>query len=251
VKNPLAKPSSVELYLNGSHATAPPAEEEVSLAKEIENGRILLELSDAWMLEHGAPPTDEQLAVRFIEELLDGLAVVRRSKVFKGLPKPYVEQLNFDLLTDAIQDRLDEQVEADIAAATKRNVAELRPKLITLAVAQRIFPAEVHRTLNDALQGIHDGALQPLKAKPPQPVRGRVSKRAMAEYKAAESAHRKAKRDTDASAPALPYIRTAVTSRSAEKHMVNANLRLVVSVAKSTPAAACRSWTSSRRATAD
>ncbi len=228
-------PDSVELYLNeiARYKLLRP-EEEVQLAKEIENGRILLELSDAWMLEHGAPPTDEQLAVRFIEELLDGLSVVRRSKVFKGLPKPYVEQLNFDLLTDAIQDRLDEQVEADIAAATKRNVAELRPKLITLAVAQRIFPAEVHRTLNDAMHGIHDGALQPLKAKPPQPVRGRVSKRATAEYKAAEAAHRKAKRDTEARVrQLLPYMRTARDiAQRAEEHMVNANLRLVVSVAK-------------------
>ena len=49
-------PDSVELYLNeiARHKLLRP-DEEVSLAKEIENGRILDELSDAWMEENLRP----------------------------------------------------------------------------------------------------------------------------------------------------------------------------------------------------
>ena len=57
-------PDSVELYLNeiARYKLLRP-DEEVSLAKEIENGRILDELSDAFMEEHLTVPTIEQLTV--------------------------------------------------------------------------------------------------------------------------------------------------------------------------------------------
>jgi RNA polymerase primary sigma factor len=200
-------PDSVELYLNeiARYKLLRP-EEEVSLAKEIENGRILDELTDAYIEEHLNPPTPEQLTFRFLEEVYDALAVVRRSKVLKGFPVrgAYADQLHFPGLTDAIQDRLDEQFEEEVAAKTRRNVGQLRPMLITLAVAQRIFPENAYDAFSQALTFIHRGVTRP-------------SDRSMAARLRI----------------LVPYVKQArERAQRAEEHMVNANLRLVVSVAK-------------------
>ena len=200
-------PDSVELYLNeiARYKLLRP-DEEVSLAKEIENGRILDELSDACIEEKLSAPTIEQLTVRLLQEIDEALRVVRRAKVLKGFPlrASYVDQLNFPLLRDSIQDRMDEESEEQIATNTKRNVAQLRQMLITLAVAQRIFPETAHKALNEALTLVHNGTT----------------------------------RATDRSLAArlkvlVPHMQAArYTAQKAEEHMVNANLRLVVSVAK-------------------
>ena len=200
-------PDSVELYLNeiARYKLLRP-DEEVSLAKQIENGRILDELSDAFMEEHLTVPSIEQLAVCLLQELLDDIALVRRSKTLKGFPQraALTDQLNFEPLREAIQDKLDEAFEEQVAASTKRNASQVRTMLITLAVAQRIFPETSYKALEEALTIVKNGTT----------------------------------RTTDRSLAArlkvlVPHVRTArEIAQRAEEHMVNANLRLVVSVAK-------------------
>jgi RNA polymerase primary sigma factor len=200
-------PDSVELYLNeiARYKLLRP-DEEVSLAKQIESGRILDELSDAFMEEHLTVPTTEQLTVCLLKELLEAIGLVRRAKVLKGFPTrgALVDQLNFEALREAIQDKLDESFEEQVAASTKRNAAQVRTLLITLAVAQRIFPETSYKALEEALQIVKNGTTRP----------------------------------TDRSLAArlkvlVPHVRVArEIAQRAEEHMVNANLRLVVSVAK-------------------
>ncbi|HXK33657.1 MAG TPA: sigma-70 family RNA polymerase sigma factor [Dehalococcoidia bacterium] len=231
-------PDSVELYLNeiARYKLLRP-EEEVSLAKEIENGRILDEISDRFMEEHHAVPTTEQLTVCLLKEVLEAIAVVRRSKVMKGFPQrpPLVEQLFFEPLRDAIQDRLDEDFEEAVAKATKRQVGQIRQYLITISVAQRIFPPASHEPLEQALLYLYRGEPK-VPELPPPSARATTKKaqRELEELKAQRAAARKAQRDFEAAIKALvPYVLTARNiAQRAEEHMVNANLRLVVSVAK-------------------
>src|SRR5438105_3700304 len=200
-------PDSVELYLNeiARYKLLRP-EEEVQLAKEIENGRIFDEMSDAMLEELRTFPTLEQLTIRLMREILDGVAMVRRARVFKGFPQRqgYADQLYFPALVDAIQNRLDEEAEEGIAQATKRQTTQVRPILITLAVAQRIFPEQARTALNEALAIVHRGVTRP-------------SDRTLAARLRILVPHVKAAREQ---------------AQRAEEHMVNANLRLVVSVAK-------------------
>ncbi len=200
-------PDSVELYLNeiARYKLLRP-DEEVSLAKEIENGRILDELSDAFMEEHMTVPTIEQLTVCLLREVVENLALVRRSKALKGFPirAGLGDQLNFQALRDAIQDRLDEEFEERVATATKRQQPAIRPLLITLAVAQRIFPEGALKPLDEALTIIKNGTIRP------------TERSLAARLKLL-----------------VPHVLTARRiAQRAEEHMVNANLRLVVSVAK-------------------
>ncbi len=208
VEEPLGEtPDSVELYLNeiARYKLLRP-DEEVSLAKQIESGRILDELSDAFMEEQLTVPTMEQLTVSLLKELVEAAGLVRRSKALKGFPQrgALVDQLNFEPLRDVIQDRMDEEFEAQVVASTKRSPAQVRTLLITIAVAQRGFPESAHKALEEALQLVKNGTTRP----------------------------------TDRSLAArlkvlVPHVRTArEIAQRAEEHMVNANLRLVVSVAK-------------------
>ncbi|MBF6599432.1 MAG: sigma-70 family RNA polymerase sigma factor [Dehalococcoidia bacterium] len=236
-------PDSVELYLNeiARYKLLRP-DEEVTLAKEIENGRILEEIGYALTEELPSLPTTEQISARLLREVIEALSMVRRSRALKGFPTrgDLVDQLFFPALKDGIQDRLDEQMEEQIATATKRNVAQVRPMLITLAVAQRIFPPESHPALSSALAGQQHEPRGSADRKP-EPPTGRVTKKAQREYeealqayKDAEAAARKAAREAAAALRALtPYVETGrQVAQRAEEHMVNANLRLVVSVAK-------------------
>jgi RNA polymerase primary sigma factor len=200
-------PDSVELYLNeiARYKLLRP-DEEVSLAKEIENGRILDELSDAYMEEHSEVPTTEQLTVALLGEVLEAVGCVRRSKALKGFPARggLADQLNFPALFEAIQSRMDEEFEEQVATATKRTVAAMRPMLITLAVAQRIFPEAAQKALGEAMTFIKDGTTRP------------TERSLAARLKVL-----------------VPHVRSArEVAQRAEEHMVNANLRLVVSVAK-------------------
>jgi RNA polymerase primary sigma factor len=200
-------PDSVELYLNeiARYKLLRP-EEEVSLAKEIENGRILDELTEVLMEEQATAPSIEQVIVRFLAEVRDGVSLVRRSKVLKGFPQrgAYWDQLHFPALEENIQNKLEEQFEEAVATATKKQVADIRRLLITLAVAQRILPEAAEKAFNEAIGLIQKGITRP----------------------------------TDRSMAArlrvlTPFIIDARrVSQRAEEHMVNANLRLVVSVAK-------------------
>jgi len=231
-------PDSVELYLNeiARYKLLRP-EEEVSLAKEIENGRILDELSDAYMEQHLTVPTLEQLTGALLQQVLEGLSLVRRSKVLKGFPlrPPLLNQLFFQQLWDNIQDKMDEPFEEEVRKATKRDVTQVRNLLITLSVAQRIFPEGAHKALEDGLHYLYAGPpkvpdVKSLETRPGRP----LSKRAQAELKEAQAAARKANREFDAAIKVLvAYVRQARhIAQRAEEHMVNANLRLVVSVAK-------------------
>ncbi|MHB8514416.1 MAG: sigma-70 family RNA polymerase sigma factor [Dehalococcoidia bacterium] len=229
-------PDSVELYLNeiARYKLLRP-DEEVTLAKEIENGRVLDEISYALTEELRLLPSTEQITIRLLRDVQEGLSMVRRSKVLKGFPqRGPVDQLHFSALGEAIQDRLDEEMEERIATASKRNVAQVRALLITLAVAQRIVATDARPALATALSAQYDVQKAVAERKLPPPPTGRVSKKALQEHKEAEAAARKAAREADAALRALiPYVTAArQTAQRAEEHMVNANLRLVVSVAK-------------------
>lgn len=203
---PEEAPDAVELYLNeiATFKLLTP-QQEIGLFKQIENGRVLVQLSDAWTEEHGTPPNAAELTYLLIEEMLLGLSLIRETRAFKRFPaeSPLTEQLRSRILQEAIQGPIDERLERRIARRSSHNVGQVRTILINLSVACRVFPEGALTEVEGAAKLIARGV---------GPHTRRLAERLP---------------------PLARHVRAArQDARKAEEMMVNANLRLVVSVAK-------------------
>jgi RNA polymerase primary sigma factor len=197
---------SVELYLTeiAKFKLLTP-KEEVELFKPIENGRVLTELSHAWIEEHGIPPDVDELTYFLLKEMLLGLNLIREARALKRFPADasLAEQLHSPILQEAVQGAIDERLERRIARSSGQTVAQVRSILVHLSVGCRVFPEEALPQVEAAASLIAGGA---------GPRHRRLVERIR---------------------PLTRYVSAARQgAHEAEEAMVNANLRLVVSVAK-------------------
>ena len=199
-------PDSVELYLNEiARFKLLTPQEEIDLFKRIEHGRILTHLSEQYMEDTGSPPTLDMLTYLLLLEMSDGLEMIRGSGAIRGFPPPggMAAELRSEKLRAAIDHAIDPRLERKLYLYSKLPLNRVHDAIIALAVGLRIFGPEPPVELEKALKLTERGAtprnqkLAPLLKALTPPVR-----------QAREEAAR------------------------AEEHMVNANLRLVVSVAK-------------------
>jgi RNA polymerase primary sigma factor len=195
---PEEAPDAVELYLNeiATFKLLTP-QQEVELFKQIEDGRVLGQLSHAWTEEHGTPPDAAELTYLLIQEMLLGLSLVSEARALKGFPaeSPLANQVSSPILQEAIQGAIDERLERRIARRSGRNVGRVRTILIN----------------PEGVLGEVEGAAK-LIARGVGPRSRRLAERLR---------------------PLARHVRAARQgAHEAEEMMVNANLRLVVSVAK-------------------
>ena len=200
-------PDSVELYLNEiARFKLLTPQEEVDLFKTIEHGRALTYLSELFTAENGEPPPLEELTFLLLKEMNETLEVFRNSRAVRGFDKigNLHDELTYPKLQPAIDHAIEPILERKVQTKTKSSAERAHDMVVNLAVGLRIFgtedaPPELERALKQA-----EHAATPKNQK---------------------------------LAPALkvlaPYVRRArEESARSEEHMVNANLRLVVSVAK-------------------
>jgi len=201
-------PDSVELYLNEiARFKLLTPQEEVDLFKRIENGRVLTHLMEVGTADLGRPPTPEELTYFLLREAVRGFRLVRDSGAIRGFPPKHsrglAEELAHPRLHAAIDSALDPRLERKAQQLSKQSTESVRDTLVALSAALRIFGPEISPTFERAFRLVDQGAtwrnqrLQPLL------------------------------RDL---CPNLKRAREEAVR--AEEHMVNANLRLVVSVAK-------------------
>jgi RNA polymerase primary sigma factor len=200
-------PDSVELYLNEiARFKLLTPQEEVDLFKRIEHGRVLAELSEIYMDETGSPPTLDELTYLLLRDMARGLQLVRDSRAIRGFPPAedgVGEELRSLKLREAIDHGLDPRLDRKLQTYTRQGVHRAYNTVISLSAGRRIFGPEPTPELERALKLVERGAtprnqkLLPLLK------------------------------------TLTPYVRRAREEAArAEDHMVNANLRLVVSVAK-------------------
>ena len=199
-------PDSVELYLNEiARFKLLTPQEEVDLFKRIEHGRILTLLSERYTQETGAPPTLEELTYLLVREMALGLRLLRDTAAIRGFPPEggLTEELRSPKLSAAIHHGIDPRLERKIQHYTRQGVNHAYDNVISLSVGLRVFGEEPPSNMERALKLVGRGAT-----------------------------HRNQKLS--------PFLKTLTSfirrareeAARAEEHMVNANLRLVVSVAK-------------------
>jgi len=200
-------PDSVELYLNEiARFKLLTPQEEIDLFKRIENGRVLDQLSELHMAETGSPPSNEELAFLLIREMARALEAFRETpRAVKGFPQDgYIdEELRSEKLAAAIQHGIDEKIERKLHLSMKISVARAHDLIVALAAGIRIYGPEPSQNLERAVKLIGGGSTP-------------KNQKVMTLLKSLTAPIRKAREE----------------AARAEEHMVNANLRLVVSVAK-------------------
>ena len=199
-------PDSVELYLNEiARFKLLTPQQEVDLFKLIEHGRILNELSDIHTAETGAPPTPDELTYLLIREMSRGLSLIRESGAIRRFPPEggLSEELRSERLVKAIDHAIDPRLERKLEMYARQSMNRVHEAVISLAVGLRIFGPELPTELERALRLVARGATP------------------------------KNKKLAPLLKPVVPMVKRAREDAArSEEHMVNANLRLVVSVAK-------------------
>ena len=200
-------PDSVELYLNEiARFKLLTPQEEIDLFKTIEHGRAFTQLSEMHMAEMDAPPAPEELTYLLIREMTRSLQSLSESKALRGFPPSddLSEQLRSPKLGAAIHHLIDPKLERRLELRMRVSAERAHEIIVYLAVGLRVFgldelPFELERALKLVQRGAtpRNQKLAPLLKS------------------------------------LVPYVRRArEESARSEEHMVNANLRLVVSVAK-------------------
>ena len=200
-------PDSVELYLNEiARFKLLTPQEEVTLFKRIENGRVLDQLSELHMAEAGSHPSNEELAFLLIREMARALEAFRETpKAVKGFPQDgYIdEELRSEKLAVAIQHGIDEKIERKLHLSMKISLQRAHDLIVALAAGIRVYGPEPSLELERAIKLLDGGSTM-------------KNQKLLTLLKSLTAPIRKAREE----------------AARAEEHMVNANLRLVVSVAK-------------------
>ncbi len=199
-------PDSVELYLNEiARFKLLTSQEEVDLFKKIEQGRVLTHLSEIHAGETGELPTPDELTYLLLRDMAHGLKLIRESRAIRGFPPAggLTEELRSTKLRSAIGNAIDPRLERKLQQRARQNLNHVQDSVISLSAGLRIFGPEPPPAFERALKQIEQGATL-------------RNKRLMALVGELTPAVRRAREE----------------AARAEEHMVNANLRLVVSVAK-------------------
>jgi RNA polymerase primary sigma factor len=200
-------PDSVELYLNEiARFKLLTPQEEIDLFKRVEHGRVLTQLSEVYAQDTGQLPTLEELAYLLIFEMSFSFDLIVDAGAIRGFPpknSTMLEQLTNEKLIQAIDHGIDPKLERKLQRAAKDTSPRVYEAIIALAVGLRIFGPDLLAELEKAMRLVSRGATP-------------RNKKLMPHLKTL--------------APAIKRAREEAAA--AEEHMVNANLRLVVSVAK-------------------
>ena len=185
------------------------AAEEKVLAKKMEEGKRVREINEYCLDRHGRYPMVTVIFLCMLKDLVQATDTIQLLQNLLNLsPQASFKDSIFNAeLRANIDKEIDQQITRTIAQETGRSVSDTEQSLINLSLNSSLLPKEVLNAIPD------DTPLADIKKLTSEP-----------RFIAAIQAHEKKLK---------PYLdNIEVESKKAEKHLTQANLRLVVSVAK-------------------
>jgi len=185
------------------------ANDEKTLAKKMEEGKYISEIKQEYSQKHSRLPSATDIILVMVKELGQSSHIIHLIQEQLGLAKTtsFVESLYNNKLQDSIDDTIDPQLVHEIASELYKPVTETEEMLIKLSQGSRLIPSGVRNiiskdiSLSDIDKLVTDSAfIESIQAHENQ----------LSAY-FAEIVHE---------------------GKMAERHLIEANLRLVVSVAK-------------------
>ena len=185
------------------------AEDEKALGKKIEAGKCIHEIKEAFLTRHGIAPTSIQQVLELLIELGNAHETIYHFRKELGLAEldTFKVLVAEPILQQNLMDEIDQEVTRFIAAKTGKNPAEVEQELINISISIRILPAEVFSAMPDeiTLDQIETFVQQPQFTASLKPNEQHLEH----------------------------YLRNMeIEAEQAKKHLTEANLRLVVMVAK-------------------
>jgi RNA polymerase primary sigma factor len=185
------------------------AEETKILTSQIEDGKHLVRLEEDWIAEHGTQPSAIDLLLTLAERLSQACLLFETLYQYLELPsrRSIAEKVSHPDLRRAIDSRIDQHLSSAIAEITRVSQTEIEKSVIELSLNSRLIPWYIMKEA------------------------GRKS--SLAEFgEVLQSPEFHDKLEVRRSEIVEHFEQIRERARQATNHMIQANLRLVVSVAK-------------------
>jgi len=185
------------------------ADDEKVLAKKLEEGKCINEIKQKYLQEYGRSPSAVEVILTMLKELGQAATIIHLLQKRLGL-KPsasFIETISNAKLRDCINDEINQQIVQDIANQMGKSVSETEQLVINLSININLLPEEVLDAIGD---NVSLADIENLIASDAFIDSIQVYEKQLKAYQ--ENIEREAER--------------------AKRHLTEANLRLVVSVAK-------------------
>jgi len=185
------------------------AEDEKVLAKKLEEGKRINEIRQDYLQRYGKTPSATEIVLTMLKELGQASIIIHLLQSHLGL-KPsasFIETISNAKLRDSVNNEINQQIVQTIANQMNKSRAEIEQLLINLSININLLPKEILSAIGDSVS-LAD--IENLVADNTFINSIRVYEKQLKAYQ--ENVEHEAEK--------------------AQKHLTEANLRLVVSVAK-------------------
>jgi RNA polymerase primary sigma factor len=185
------------------------ANDEKNLAKQMEEGKYIADIKQDYIQKNGRQPSGTDIVLAILKNLGQYTQLIQKLQEQLKLPpvKGLLESLYDEQLQENINSAIDSQIIHNIATELGKSITEVEEMLVKLSLGSRLLPGIVRDVISEKIK-LND-----------------VDK-LLAENKFLNAVQANERVLT------IHFIDIIREGKKAERHLIEANLRLVVSVAK-------------------
>jgi len=201
---------SIGLYLNEiGRVLLLTAENEKKLAQKIEAGKRKKEIKQEYFIKYGRSPSATEIVIFMLIELAQATAMITLIQKWLGLKNggSFKESIADAILRNSIDNEIDQRLTQDIALETNHSIPETEQAIINLSLNSSLLPKEILCAIGD---NTNLSEIEHLTLNPAFINSIKVNEKQINAY--------------------LDKIERE--AEESKKHLIEANLRLVVSIAK-------------------
>jgi RNA polymerase primary sigma factor len=184
-------------------------EDEKKLARKIEAGKREKEINQEYFVKYGRHPSATEMVICMLIELVQAATLIQLLQKWLGLKTggSFKESISDTIFRNSIDNEIDQKLTQDIALETNLSIPETKQAIINLSLNSSLLPKEILDAIGD---NMHLSEIEHLTLNPSFISSIQVNEKPINAY--------------------LDNIK--YEAGESQKHLIEANLRLVVSIAK-------------------